>query len=71
MAKKINFLNLGKNPITNNFLKLQNPKKNFFIIYNLFLTQKQNLFHLKNLFHPKECLMISMLTEHQLPKPCV
>ena len=33
MTKKINFLNLGKQPITNNFLKLQNPKNEFY--YNL------------------------------------
>ena len=30
MKKKIDFLNLGKHPITNNFLKLQNPKNEFF-----------------------------------------
>ena len=30
--KKINFLNLGKHPITNNFLSKKIPKMNFFII---------------------------------------
>ena len=30
---KLEFLNLGKQPITNNFLKIQNPKNEFF--YNL------------------------------------
>ncbi len=49
----INFLNLGKHPITNNFLKKNNPKNEFF--YNLRLTYNINtkLISLKNFVPPK------------------
>ena len=42
--KKIKFLDLGKHPITNNFLKTKNPKKEFF--YNL-----------KLIYHPETKLV--------------
>ena len=71
MTKKINFLDLGKHPITNNFLELQNPKNEFFYNLKLILIQKQNLFHLKSLFLQKKCLMINMRTERQLLRLCV
>ncbi len=38
--KKINFLNLGQHPITNNFLSQKNPKNEFF--YNLNLVYNPN-----------------------------
>ena len=53
MAKKINFLNLGKHPITNNFLKLQNPKKEFFYNLQLIFNSETKLVSLKKFVSPK------------------
>ena len=53
MTKKINFLNLGKHPITNNFLKLQNPKKEFFYNLQLIFNSETKLVSLKKFVSPK------------------
>ena len=52
--KKISFLNLGKHPITNNFLKTNKPKNEFF--YNLRLTyhKETKLVSLDNFVPPKK-----------------
>ena len=52
--KKISFLNLGKHPITNNFLKTNKPKNEFF--YNLKLTyhKETKLASLDNFVPPKK-----------------
>ena len=52
--KKISFLNLGKHPITNNFLKTNKPKNEFF--YNLKLTyhKETKLVSLDNFVPPKK-----------------
>ena len=52
--KKINFLNLGKHPITNNFLSTANPKNEFF--YNLKLSYhiETKLISLNNFVPPKK-----------------
>jgi SAM-dependent methyltransferase len=53
MTKKINFLNLGKHPITNNFLKLKNPKNEFFYNLELVFNSKTKLISLKKFVSPK------------------
>ena len=53
MAKKINFLNLGKHPITNNFLKLQYPKNEFFYNLQLIFNSETKLVSLKKFVSPK------------------
>ena len=54
MTKKISFLNLGKHPITNNFLKLQNPKKEFFYNLQLIFNSETKLVSLKKFVSPKK-----------------
>ena len=54
MAKKINFLNLGKHPITNNFLKFQNPKNEFFYSLSLIFNSETKLVSLKKFVSPKK-----------------
>ena len=54
MTKKINFLNLGKHPITNNFLKLQNPKNEFFYNLRLIFNSETKLVSLKKFVSPKK-----------------
>jgi len=53
MTKKINFLNLGQHPITNNFLKLQNPKNEFFYNLSLIFNSETKLVSLKKFVSPK------------------
>ena len=53
MAKKINFLNLGKHPITNNFLKVQNPNNEFFYNLDLIFNSETKLVSLKKFVSPK------------------
>jgi len=53
MAKKINFLNLGKHPITNNFLKVQNPNNEYFYDLDLIFNSETKLVSLKKFVSPK------------------
>jgi predicted TPR repeat methyltransferase len=53
MAKKINFLNLGKHPITNNFLKVQNPNNEYFYNLDLIFNSETKLVSLKKFVSPK------------------
>ena len=72
MTKKI-FLNLGKQPITNNFLKSldkQTIKKEFFYNLKVSFNTSNNLVSLSNFVNPKKCLMINMLIEPLCPKLC-
>ncbi len=57
MAKKINFLNLGKHPITNNFLKVQNPNNEFFYNLDLIFNSETKLVSLKKFVSPKNSLI--------------
>ena len=54
MAKKINFLNLGKHPITNNFLKVQNPNNEYFYNLDLIFNSETKLVSLKKFVSPKK-----------------
>jgi len=54
MTKKINFLDLGKHPITNNFLELQNPKNEFFYNLKLIFNSETKLVSLKKFVSPKK-----------------
>jgi predicted TPR repeat methyltransferase len=53
MAKKINFLNFGKHPITNNFLKVQNPNNEYFYDLDLIFNSETKLVSLKKFVSPK------------------
>ena len=52
--KKINFLNLGKHPITNNFLSNGKPKNEFFYNLRLAYHSKTKLISLNNFVPPKK-----------------
>lgn len=52
--KKINFLNLGKHPITNNFLSNDKPKNEFFYNLRLAYHSKTKLISLNNFVPPKK-----------------
>ena len=52
--KKIKFLNLGRHPITNNFLSKENPKNEFFYNLNLIYHPKTKLISLDNFVSPKK-----------------
>ena len=52
--KKINFLNLGKHPITNNFLSNSKPKNEFFYNLRLAYHSKTKLISLNNFVPPKK-----------------
>ena len=52
--KKINFLNLGKHPITNNFLSTANPKNEFFYNLKLSYHTETKLISLNNFVPPKK-----------------
>ena len=54
MTKEINFLNLGKQPITNNFLKFQNPRSEFFYKLQLIFNSETKLVSLKKFVSPKK-----------------
>ena len=52
--KKISFLNLGKHPITNNFLKTNKPKNEFFYNLKLIYHKETKLISLDNFVPPKK-----------------
>ena len=52
--KKISFLNLGKHPITNNFLKTNKPKNEFFYNLKLIYHKETKLVSLDNFVPPKK-----------------
>ena len=52
--KKISFLNLGKHPITNNFLKTNKPKSEFFYNLKLIYHKETKLISLDNFVPPKK-----------------
>ena len=52
--KKISFLNLGKHPITNNFLKTNKPKNEFFYNLKLIYNKETKLVSLDNFVPPKK-----------------
>ena len=52
--KKIKFLNLGKHPITNNFLSKKSPKNEFFYNLKLIYNQKTKLISLDNFVPPRK-----------------
>ena len=54
MKNKVQFLNLGKQPITNNFLIKKNPKKEFFYNLKLILYNKSKLVSLAKFVQPKK-----------------
>mgnify|MGYP001172337166 FL=1 len=54
MKKKVQFLNLGKHPITNNFLIKKNPKKEFFYNLKLIFYNKSKLVSLAKFVPPKK-----------------
>ena len=51
--KKVTFLNLGKHPITNNFLDNPKPKKEFFYNLKLVFNNKTKLVSLANFVQPR------------------
>ena len=51
---KIEFLDLGKQPITNNFLDTQNPKDEFFYNLKVVFDEKSKLVSLKNFVPPEK-----------------
>ncbi len=51
--KKVIFLDLGKHPITNNFLKTPKPDKEFFYNLKLVFNNKTKLISLANFVKPK------------------
>jgi len=51
--KKINFLNLGNHPVTNNFLNTNNPKNEFFYNLRLQYHEKTKLISLAKFVSPK------------------
>ena len=52
--KKISFLDLGKHPITNNFLKTNKPKNEFFYNLKLIYNKETKLVSLDNFVPPKK-----------------
>ena len=54
MQKKINFIDLGKQPITNNFLSLSNPKNEFFYDLKLIFHCETKLVSLAKFVSPKK-----------------
>ena len=52
--KKISFLNLGRHPITNNFLKTNKPKNEFFYNLKLIYHKETKLVSLDNFVPPKK-----------------
>ena len=54
MKNKVQFLNLGKHPITNNFLIKKNPKKEFFYNLKLIFYNKSKLVSLAKFVPPKK-----------------
>jgi methylation protein EvaC len=54
MQKKINFIDLGKHPITNNFLSLSNPRNEFFYNLNLIFHSETKLVSLAKFVSPKK-----------------
>ena len=52
--KKISFLNLGRHPITNNFLKTNKPKNEFFYNLKLIYNKETKLVSLDNFVPPKK-----------------
>ena len=52
--KKIEFLDLGKQPITNNFLDTQNPKNEFFYDLKVVFDEESKLVSLKNFVPPEK-----------------
>jgi methylation protein EvaC len=51
---KIEFLNLGKQPITNNFLNTQKPKNEFFYDLKITFDEKSKIVSLSNLVSPEK-----------------
>ena len=54
MQKKINFIDLGKHPITNNFLSFSNPKNEFFYNLKLIFHSETKLVSLAKFVSPKK-----------------
>jgi len=54
MQKKINFIDLGKHPITNNFLNFSNPKNEFFYNLKLIFNSETKLVSLAKFVSPKK-----------------
>ena len=54
MQKKINFIDLGKHPITNNFLNLSKPKNEFFYNLKLIFHSETKLVSLAKFVSPKK-----------------
>ena len=54
MQKKINFINLGKHPITNNFLDFCSPKNEFFYNLKLIFHSETKLVSLAKFVSPKK-----------------
>ena len=51
---KIEFLNLGKQPITNNFLTEQNPEQEFFYNLNVVYDENTKVISLANFVSPEK-----------------
>jgi len=51
---KIEFLNLGKQPITNNFLNNQKPKNEFFYDLKVTFDEKSKIISLSNFIPPEK-----------------
>ena len=54
MKNKIQFLNLGRHPITNNFLNKKNPKNEFFYDLKLTFHSKSKLVSLAKFVQPNK-----------------
>ena len=54
MQKKISFIDLGKQPITNNFLNFPNSKNEFFYNLKLIFHSKTKLVSLSKFVSPKK-----------------
>ena len=54
MQKKISFIDLGKHPITNNFLSVSNPKNEFFYNLKLIFHSETKLVSLAKFVSPKK-----------------
>ena len=52
--KKITFLNLGKHPITNNYLSNPNPKKEFFYDLKIVIDKETKIVSLESFIPPKK-----------------
>mgnify|MGYP001986325209 CR=1 FL=1 len=81
---KIEFLDLGKQPITNNFLDTQNPKNEFFYDLKVVFDQESKLVSLKNFVPPPSpvdfnsvpskslaIVMLALPLETEIPVPAV